>query len=69
MEKTERTIAKAVSWQLLGLGVMALIGYAITGSVAQSGALAAVTSAVGFVSYVVHERVWARIGWGRGQRP
>lgn len=65
MESTVRTIAKAVSWQLLGLLTMTLIGYLFTGSVAAAGSLAIVTAVIGAVCYVFHERAWNRIAWGR----
>jgi len=65
MESPTRTIAKAVSWQLLGLLSMTLIGYLFTGSVAAAGSLAVVTTIIGAVCYVLHERLWNRIAWGR----
>jgi uncharacterized membrane protein len=66
MEKPIRTLAKAVSWQLLGMIVMVVIGYAFTGSVAAGGGIALASSALGFLSYFLHERVWSRVQWGRG---
>lgn len=65
MESPSRTIAKAVSWQLLGLLSMTLIGCAFTGSVAAAGSLAIITTIIGAVCYVFHERAWNRIAWGR----
>lgn len=65
MESTTRTFAKAVSWQILGLFSMALIGYMFTGSLLTAGSLAAASAATGLVCYVLHERVWNRVGWGR----
>lgn len=65
MESPTRTIAKAVSWQSLGLFSMTLIGYLFTGSVAAAGSLAVVTTLIGAVCYVLHERAWNRISWGR----
>lgn len=65
MESPTRTIAKAVSWQLLGLLSMTLIGYLFTGSVTAAGSLAVVTTMIGAVCYVLHERIWNRIPWGR----
>ena len=64
METPARTFAKAVTWQVVGFLAMTLIGYLVTGSVAEGGVVAAVGAASGFVSYFLHERVWARIGWG-----
>ena len=65
METTRRAIAKAVTWQLMGLVVMTAITYAITGSVAEGGLVAIVGAATGLATYVLHERVWSEIAWGR----
>ena len=64
METRARTLAKAVGWQVLGLVMMALVGAVLTGSLALGGTLAAVNAGLGFVLYVAHERVWARVRWG-----
>lgn len=65
MERPIRTLAKAISWQALGMIGMVVIGYAFTGSFAAGGGIAVVSSIVGFLSYFLHERVWSGIGWGR----
>lgn len=65
METPKRTLAKAVSWQLLGLISMAVIGWFFTGSLAVAGSMAVVTAICGSVCYFLHERVWNRISWGR----
>ena len=68
METRKRTILKAVLWNALGLISMAGVGLVMTGSAALGGALALANTAVGFVAYVVYERCWARISWGRSRR-
>ena len=65
METRSRTLVKSVLWTLLGLVVMALVGLAFTGSLAASGGMAAVNAALGFLSYLLYERLWAGIRWGR----
>ncbi|MEL7171375.1 MAG: DUF2061 domain-containing protein [Pseudomonadota bacterium] len=65
MDSTARTVAKAVSWQLSGIVVMSAIGYAMTGSFGQASGFALLTAAIGFVTFFLHERLWARIRWGR----
>ena len=65
METRRRTVVKGVLWTLIGALVMALVGLAATGSLALGGAMAVVNSAVGLVSYLIYERIWARIQWGR----
>ncbi len=49
----------------MGLAVMTLVGLIATGSAAVGGALAVVNTAIGLTLYVIYERVWAGISWGR----
>lgn len=65
METGARTLLKSVVWTLIGLVSMALVGLAFSGSAALGGGMALVNAALGFASYLLYERVWARIGWGR----
>ena len=60
-----RSIVKALTWQAMGLFVMMLISWAVTGSVTAGGMIAVLGAASGMVTYILHERLWARIGWGR----
>ncbi len=64
METRTRSLAKAASWQVLGIVTMLVLGFLFTGSLSSGGALAVLSSLLGFVSYLLHERVWASIGWG-----
>lgn len=66
-ETGARTLAKALSWQGVGLATMTAIGFAFTGSASAGGALALASAAVGLVAYMAHERIWGRIAWGRVQ--
>jgi len=65
MESGRRTLVKSVLWTILGGVVMTLVGLAFTGSVAVGGAMAVINAGLGFVTYLVYERVWAGIRWGR----
>ncbi len=56
---------KAVLWNAMGLIVMTLVGLVATGSAAIGGTLAIVNTAIGLTLYVIYERVWAGIAWGR----
>ncbi len=49
----------------MGLAVMTVVGLIATGSAAIGGTLAVVNTAIGLTMYVVYERVWAGIQWGR----
>lgn len=64
MEARRRTLAKALSWQGVGLLSTTALGWLATGSWSAGGALALSSAALGLVCYVVHERAWARVRWG-----
>lgn len=49
----------------MGLAVMTVVGLVATGSAAVGGTLAIVNTAIGLTMYVIYERVWAGISWGR----
>lgn len=65
METRQRTLLKTMLWTLLGWVVMTAVGFAFTGSMAAGGAMALLNAGLGFVSYLIYERIWARIAWGR----
>lgn len=65
METRARTLVKALLWQGLGLVVMGLVGLALTGSVLIGGTIALVNTMIGLVTYVLYERFWAHVVWGR----
>ncbi|GAA4222131.1 hypothetical protein GCM10022290_19940 [Sagittula marina] len=65
METRQRTILKSVVWTLIGLFSMGVVGLLFTGSIAVGGGMALVNAIVGFLCYLIYERVWAGIRWGR----
>lgn len=64
MELKKRTWAKAFTWQASGLLIMTAVNYVFLGSLQQSMGLSALLTAMGLVTYVIHERLWARVRWG-----
>ncbi|PLX34534.1 MAG: hypothetical protein C0605_13235 [Hyphomicrobiales bacterium] len=65
MDTNIRLVAKSITWQIMGLCVMTLIGYFFTGSFSAGGAMAIIGAVTGFIGFIIHETVWSRIGWGR----
>lgn len=65
METRARTLVKSVLWTLLGLVVMVGVGFAFTGSLIAGGGMAVINATIGFVTYLLYERIWAGIRWGR----
>lgn len=67
MDRTCRIIVKAISWQLMGLVTMTIINYVHIGSIWGSISLAASASLSGFVFFLIHEKIWNTVRWGRQQ--
>ncbi|MDG1431232.1 MAG: DUF2061 domain-containing protein [Paracoccaceae bacterium] len=65
METRKRSLVKAVIWNALGLTIMALVGFFMTGSFATGGIIALANTILGFSMYLGYERIWANIRWGR----
>ncbi len=65
MESKARSIVKAVIWTLMGLLMMCGVGFAMTGSLELGGQMAVLNSGLGLICYVIYERIWSRIRWGR----
>ena len=65
METRARSIVKAIIWNMIGLLMMCVVGYVATGSLTVGGAMALVNAAIGLTCYVIYERVWAQVSWGR----
>ncbi|WP_171174340.1 DUF2061 domain-containing protein [Ruegeria sp. HKCCD8929] len=65
METRRRSVVKAVIWNIMGLATMTLVGLIATGSAAVGGTLAIVNTAIGLSMYILYERVWAGVRWGR----
>ena len=65
METRKRSLVKALIWNVIGLVSMALVGFLATGSASVSVTVALINTCLGFTMYVMYERVWARVRWGR----
>ncbi len=65
METRGRSLVKAVVWNVIGLIVMTVVGFIATGSFGTGGIMAVVNTVLGFITYLIYERVWAGIHWGR----
>ena len=65
METPTRIWTKALTWQALGLLVMAGVNYLYLGDWQAGVTLSVVLSLAGLVMFYVHERLWGRVRWGR----
>lgn len=64
MENKKRTWTKALTWQAIGLLMMTAVNYLYLGNFHQGMGLSLLLTLQGLLTYVVHERLWARVRWG-----
>jgi len=69
MESNTRSIAKAVSYRILGSAVTGLILYGLTGKPGLSIIGSGMDVVLKIGAYFVHERIWDRINFGRSKPP
>lgn len=64
-EKPIRSVAKAVSWRVIGTLDTLLISYLLTGEVAIAASIASIDFVTKMFLYFFHERFWNKINWGK----
>ncbi|MFK5973034.1 MAG: DUF2061 domain-containing protein [Flavobacteriaceae bacterium] len=64
-ERPIRSIAKAVSWRVIGTLDTLLISYLLTAEVALAASIASIDFVTKMFLYFFHERIWNKIGWGK----
>jgi adenylylsulfate kinase len=69
MESNSRSIAKAVSYRLLGSACTGLIFFVLTGKMTLSIGAGFLDMIVKVAAYFVHERIWNHIDYGRSKPP
>jgi len=65
MEKTYRSLAKAISWRVTGTLDTILISFLITGKLKFALSIGFVELATKTLLYFLHERAWNKIQFGR----
>ena len=69
MESNTRSIAKAVSYRVLGSAATALIFLVLSGDWKLSAGAGLIDSVVKIGLYFLHERLWQHISFGRPKPP
>ena len=64
-----RSIAKAVSWRLLGSIDTFVLSFVFTGSVRLAGSIAVTEMFTKMFLYYGHERIWSAIPWNQRGQP
>ena len=64
-EKPIRSVAKALSWRVVGTLDTLLISYLLTGKITIAASIASIDFLTKMVLYFFHERVWNLVNWGK----
>ncbi|RZS92240.1 DUF2061 domain-containing protein [Aquimarina brevivitae] len=64
-ESPIRSIAKAVSWRVIGTLDTLIVSYLFTGELVLASSIASIDFITKMLLYFFHERIWNRIKWGK----
>ncbi|MBT8315921.1 MAG: DUF2061 domain-containing protein [Maribacter sp.] len=64
-EKPIRSVAKALSWRVVGTLDTLLISYLLTGKITIAASIASIDFLTKMVLYFFHERLWNLVSWGK----
>ncbi len=64
-EQPKRSIAKSVSWRIIGTVDTILISWIVTGTLSLAFSIGLVELITKMVLYFFHERLWNSIQWGK----
>ena len=64
-EKITRSIAKTISWRLVGTLDTIIISWIITGEIAMALSIGSIELVSKMFLYFFHERAWNKIKWGK----
>lgn len=64
-EKPLRSMAKAISWRVIGTIDTVIISWLITGALTLAFSIGAIELFSKMILYFFHERIWNTIKWGK----
>ncbi|WP_242082553.1 DUF2061 domain-containing protein [Aestuariivivens sediminis] len=64
-EKVKRSLAKTISWRIIGTIDTLILSWIIVGEVSTAAAIASVEFLSKMILYFFHERAWNTINWGK----
>ncbi|WP_242202707.1 DUF2061 domain-containing protein [Aestuariivivens insulae] len=64
-EKVKRSLAKTISWRVIGTLDTLALSWIIIGEVETAAAIASVEFVSKMILYFFHERAWSNIKWGK----
>lgn len=64
-EKPIRSVAKALSWRVIGTLDTLIVSYILTGEMSVAASIASIDFLTKMVLYFFHERIWNSVKWGK----
>ena len=64
-ERIKRSIAKTISWRLVGTLDTIIISWIITGEIAMALSIGSIELVSKMLLYFFHERAWNKVKWGK----
>ena len=64
-EKPIRSVAKALSWRVIGTLDTLVVSYFLTGEFSVAASIASIDFLTKMVLYFFHERIWNAVKWGK----
>ncbi|GAA4268440.1 DUF2061 domain-containing protein [Hyunsoonleella aestuarii] len=64
-EKPIRSVAKALSWRIVGTLDTLVVSYILTGRISLAASIASIDFITKLILYFFHERIWNVIKWGK----
>jgi len=69
MDLRKRSLAKSVTWRVVGIVMLLAISYLVTHDWQKTTGITVVFHGSRLVLYYFHERIWERVQWGRLRHP
>jgi len=69
MDTKERSWAKSIVWRVIGILLLGMIAYLITGNLTEMTLITILFHGIRLVLYYYHERAWERVDWGKMKHP
>ena len=64
-EKIKRSLAKTISWRIVGTVDTVIISWLLTGTLTLALSIGAIELVSKMILYFFHERAWNQIKWGK----
>lgn len=64
-ESPKRSIAKSISWRVIGTLDTIIISWIVTGTLSLAFSIGLIELVTKMILYFFHERIWNNINWGK----